>query len=46
MNIAERLMDLDESELKPEMFTTIDAGDISKPELKKCKEKSTIGFTV
>ena len=46
MNIAERLMDLDESELKPEMLTTIDADDISKPELKKCKEKSTIGFTV
>lgn len=46
MNIAERLMDLDESELKPEMLTTIDADDISKPELKKCEKKSTIGFTV
>lgn len=46
MNIAERLMDLDESELKPEMFTTIDAGDISKPDLKKREGKCTIGFTV
>ena len=46
MNIAERLMDLDESELKPEMLTTIDVDDISKPELKKCEKKSTIGFTV
>lgn len=46
MNIAERLMDLDESELKPEMLTTIDADDISKPDLKKCEKKSTIGFTV
>lgn len=46
MNIAERLMDLDESELKPEMLTTIDADDISKPELKKCEKKSSIGFTV
>ncbi len=44
MNIAERLMDVEESELSKELLTTIEECDISEPDLKRCEEKCNIGF--
>ena len=44
MNLAERLLGLDESELTDELITTIDVMDISEPDITPESKKMKLGF--
>ena len=44
MNLAERILKLDESEITTELISTIDEGDIPKSCVKKLPAKRKIGF--
>lgn len=46
MNLAERVAQLDESEITPKLITTIDERDIPEPDTKKPHKKKPIGFCV
>ena len=46
MNLAERVAQLDESEITPKLITTIEERDIPEPDTKKPHKKKPIGFCV
>lgn len=46
MNLAERMAQLDESEITTQLITTIEECDIPKPEEKNLHEKKQIGFAI
>lgn len=46
MNLAERVSQLDESEITTQLITTIEEGDIPEPDAMKHQEKKTIGFSI
>ena len=46
MNLAERLLSLDESEITEQLLTTIEECDIPEVKLKKTEKKNTIGFCI
>ena len=45
MNLAERLLQFDESEITEELLTTIEECDIPKVQEKKTEKRNPIGFT-
>ena len=46
MNLAERIAQLDESEITTQMVTTIDECDIPEPDAKRLHKKKQIGFSI
>ena len=45
MNLAERTLQVDESEITEQLITTIERSDIPKAQEKKGQKKNPIGFT-
>ena len=46
MNLAERVLNLEQSLITEQLITTIEEGDIPKIQVKECSKKKPIGFDV